>query len=99
MTVAWYWHLKAATVPISVVIAISWLIALPEYCLAMPANRIGHLSHGGPFTAPQLKIMQEGIAVTMFLLFSILILKEIPTWRDGVALTMILGGLAVALWK
>ena len=53
----------------------SWMIALPEYCLAVPANRIGHVSHGGPFTAPQLKILTEGIGLTVFLVFSIFYLK------------------------
>ncbi len=41
MTFAWYWHLKYKGAPILLVIAISWMIALPEYILAMPANRIG----------------------------------------------------------
>jgi uncharacterized protein (DUF486 family) len=99
MTVAWYWHLKVAVMPLWTVILISWLIALPEYCLAMPANRIGHISQGGPFTAPQLKILQEGIAIAAFVIFSLLVLKEIPTWRDGAALALILAGLGVALWR
>jgi len=56
----------------------SWLIALPEYCLAVPANRIGHISNGGRFSAPQLKVMQEGISVAVFLMFSLWFLKETP---------------------
>jgi uncharacterized protein (DUF486 family) len=51
MTVAWYGHLKFKDKPLLLVIAVSWLIALPEYCLQVPANRLGH----GEFSAPQLK--------------------------------------------
>lgn len=97
MTTAWYWHLKARGHAVWVFIAISWLIALPEYCLAVPANRIGHVAHGGPFTAPQLKMLQEGIALLVFLGFSIVVLKETPRWTDLLGMVLILAGLAVAL--
>ena len=71
MTVAWYWHLKApAAYPLIGFIIISWLIALPEYCLAVPANRLGHISLGGAFTAPQLKMIQEAISLSVFIIFS-----------------------------
>ncbi len=95
MTVAWYWHLLFKDWPLWQVVLISWLIALPEYCLAVPANRIGH----GTFTAPQLKIIQEAIGVGAFVVFSLLVLKEAPTWRDGAAFALILAGLGVALWR
>ena len=49
-------------------IVVSWLIALPEYALQVPANRSGH----GQFSAPQLKIIQEAISITVFVVFSIL---------------------------
>lgn len=98
MTVAWYWHLKAPpTMPLIGFIAISWLIALPEYCLAVPANRLGHVSLGGPFTAPQLKLIQETIALMVFLVFSLVVLKEAPRWQDYVGMLLILAGLGVAL--
>jgi uncharacterized protein len=98
MTVAWYWHLKAPpTMPLIGFIAISWLIALPEYCLAVPANRLGHVSLGGPFTAPQLKLIQETIALLVFLVFSLVVLKEAPRWQDYVGMLLILAGLGVAL--
>lgn len=58
------------------IIGVNWMIALPEYCLAVPANRIGHVSNGGPFTTPQLKILIEAIGLTVFLLFSIVYLKS-----------------------
>jgi uncharacterized protein (DUF486 family) len=98
MTVAWYWHLKATGWPLIGFIAVSWLIALPEYCLAVPANRMGHISQGGPFTAPQLKVLQEGIALLVFLLFSLVWLKETPRWTDLVGMGLIFAGLAVALF-
>lgn len=98
MTVAWYWHLKApATMPLLGFIAISWLIALPEYCLAVPANRLGHVSLGGPFTAPQLKLIQEGLSLMVFLVFSLVVLKESPRWQDYVGMVLIMAGLGVAL--
>jgi hypothetical protein len=97
MTVAWYWHLVSKTFPLWQIILISWLIALPEYCLAIPANRIGHISLGGHFTAPQLKILQEGIGLTVFVAFSIVVLKESPRWSDYAGMGLIMAGLAVAL--
>lgn len=100
MTIAWYWHLKAKpeSFPLIGFILISWLIALPEYCLAVPANRLGHISTGGTFTAPQLKIMQEAIALLIFVGFSLLVLKESPRWQDYVGMALIVCGLTVALW-
>ncbi|MBA3698342.1 MAG: DMT family protein [Planctomycetes bacterium] len=98
MTVAWYWHLKApSSLPLIAFIGISWLIALPEYCLAVPANRIGHVSLGGPFTAPQLKLIQEGLSLLVFLVFSLVVLKESPRWQDYVGMALIMAGLGVAL--
>ena len=97
MTTAWYWHLRSHGRPLAVFIGLSWLIALPEYALAVPANRIGHIANGGPFTAPQLKMLQEGIALTVFLVFSAVVLKEPPRWTDLAGMALILGGLAVAL--
>jgi uncharacterized protein len=98
MTVAWYWHLKApATMPLLGFILISWLIALPEYSLAVPANRMGHVSLGGSFSTPQLKIIQEAIALIVFSLFSLVVLKESPRWQEYVGMALIMTGLCVAL--
>lgn len=99
MTTAWYWHLRgdARARPLIVFILFSWLLALPEYALAVPANRLGHVLHGGSFTAPQLKILQEGIALGVFLIFTLVVLREIPTWRDHLGMALILLGLAVSL--
>ena len=98
MTTAWYWHLRSGPRPMVVFILLSWMIALPEYSLAVPANRIGHISNGGPFTAPQLKILQEGIALLVFLLFTLFVLKEAPRWSDYAGMALIVAGLAVYLF-
>jgi uncharacterized protein (DUF486 family) len=98
MTVAWYWHLKApSSLPLIAFIGISWLIALPEYCLAVPANRMGHISLGGAFSAPQLKVIQEAIALVVFIGFSLVYLKEVPRWQEYAGIVLIIAGLGVAL--
>ena len=73
MTFAWYGHLKnLATAPWYVVALISWGIALFEYLLQVPANRIGHQQ----FSVGQLKIMQEVITLAVFVPFALIYLKE-----------------------
>jgi hypothetical protein len=98
MTFAWYGHLKKAQLSLLTAIAISWLIALPEYILQVPANRFGHVSQGGPFTAPQLKILQEAITLTVFVAFSIWYLGEKPRTNDYIAMGLILAGVALAMF-
>jgi uncharacterized protein len=79
MTIAWYWHLRGGMEkPILAVIAISWGIALFEYCLAVPANRIGYASG---WSAGQLKIAQEAIALIVFGGFMVAFLGEPLHWR------------------
>jgi uncharacterized protein len=90
MTIAWYGHLKFKDYPIVWVILISWLIALPEYALQVPANRIGD-SH---FTKTQLKILQEIISISVFIVFAYLYFNEKPTWRTGLAFLLIV----LAVW-
>jgi hypothetical protein len=97
MTFAWYGHLKKAQMSLLAAIGISWLIALPEYILQVPANRYGHTSFGGPFTAPQLKILQEAITMIVFVAFSIWYLGEKPRWNEYVALGLIMSGVVVAI--
>lgn len=77
MTFAWYGHLKFKHLPLHTVILISWGIALFEYMLMVPANRIGH----GQFTAAQLKTMQEAITLVVFCVFSVTFLKEELRWN------------------
>ena len=83
MTFAWYGHLKYKTAPLITVILVSWGIAFFEYCFQVPANRIGHGSpdHPGPFTAAQLKTIQEVITLVVFCAFSVLYLKEPIRWN------------------
>lgn len=97
MTIAWYGHLRKGyeNRPLALVIVISWLIALPEYALQVPANRFGHRT----FTAPQLKIIQEAISVSVFIVFSVAFLGEKPTYRDAIAFALILIAVAVAVWR
>lgn len=97
MTWAWYGHLKKTGWTIPVAIGISWLIAFPEYLLQVPANRIGHVSQGGPFTAAQLKVLQEAITLCVFIVFAVVVLKEKPRWNEGVAFVLIFAGVVVAM--
>ncbi|NBE06231.1 DMT family protein [Paragemmobacter ruber] len=85
MTFAWYGHLKYKSASLVLVILASWLIALPEYALQVPANRIGH----GHFSAAELKTMQEVITLTVFAIFSVFYLKEPLTWNHAVGFAFI----------
>lgn len=96
MTVAWYWHLKGGmTKPLLVVIAISWAIALVEYCFAVPANRVGYASG---WSAGQLKITQEVIALTVFGVFMVTYLGEPLHWRHAGAFLCLMGAVAFMFW-
>jgi len=100
MTFAWYGHLRYKAVPLLIVILVSWGIAFFEYCLQVPANRIGHeyMSIG------QLKIMQEVIALTVFVPIATFYLREPPRldylWAGlclcGAAYFIFRGGLAAS---
>ncbi len=98
MTWAWYGHLKKAAWALPVAILLSWLIALPEYILQVPANRFGHFAFGGPFTAPQLKVLQEAITLSVFVGFSILVLKERPRVNEAIAMALIFVAVIIAMW-
>jgi len=75
MTIAWYGHLKnMATAPWYVAALVSWGIALAEYLLQVPANRIGYQQAG--FSVAQLKIMQEVITLSVFVPFAVFYLRE-----------------------
>jgi len=81
MTFAWYGHLKfkemkwSASLPLFTIILISWGIALFEYSLQVPANRIGFKNYGGPFSLVELKVIQEVITLLVFVAFSLLFFK------------------------
>lgn len=82
MTVAWYGHLKFRqfswfqNLSLGTVIIISWGIALFEYCAQVPANKIGFIENGGPFTLWQLKVIQEVITLVVFSIFTLVAFKE-----------------------
>lgn len=90
MTFAWYGHLKFKASPLLLVIAVSWLIALPEYILQVPANRMGH----AVYSAVQLKTIQEIITLSVFVGFSILYLGEQIRWNHLAGFALI----ALAAW-
>ena len=87
MTFAWYGHLKFKTSPLLLVIAVSWLIALPEYLLQVPANRMGH----GVYSVVQLKTIQEILTLLVFVVFSVAYLGESIRWNHlaGFALIVV----------
>lgn len=94
MTVAWYGHLRYRSAPLVVAILVSWLIALGEYCLQVPANRIGY----GTFSAYQLKIMQETITLLVFAVFAYFYLGESMRWNHAVSFVCLLGAAVFAFW-
>src|SRR4051794_30931951 len=90
MTVAWYGHLKFRSKPLLLAIIASWMIALPEYALQVPANRFG----SGELSAFQLKILQEVITLCVFMVFAWLYLGERMRWNYAVSFFCIL----IAVW-
>lgn len=82
MTFAWYGHLKfkeiswLSNLGLLGIILISWFIALFEYVFQVPANKLGYIENGGPFTIWQLKVIQEVITLTIFTIFSVLFFKN-----------------------
>lgn len=87
MTIAWYGHLKYRDEALWKVILVAWGIALFEYCLQVPANRIGY----GQFTAAQLKVMQEVITLVVFAAFAVLYLGEPIRWNFVAAFGCLVG--------
>jgi uncharacterized protein len=88
MTLAWYGHLKFKSVALPLVILVSWGIALVEYCLAVPANRIGHQV----YSAAELKTIQEVITLFTFAIFSVVYLGESLTLNHAIGFALILAG-------
>jgi uncharacterized protein (DUF486 family) len=95
MTFAWYGHLKYRQVALFKVIVISWLIAFVEYCFQVPANRIGSYE----FSTVQLKTIQEVITLCVFLVFSVLYLKEQLRWNYFVGFAMMIAAVFVVFKK
>lgn len=90
MTFAWYGHLKYKSAPLAVAIFASWGIAFFEYCLMVPANRMG----SAVYSAPQLKGMQEVITLLVFAGFSTWYLGQPLKWNHWAGFAMIV----VAAW-
>jgi uncharacterized protein (DUF486 family) len=88
MLLAWYGHLgKMAHAPVWKVVLVAWLIAFFEYCLMVPANRIGSRT----LSLEQLKIVQEAIALLTFVPFSVLVMKQPVGWNYAAAAVCVLG--------
>jgi uncharacterized protein (DUF486 family) len=94
MTFAWYGHLKHRSAPLISAILVSWLIALGEYCFQVPANRLGY----GEFTGYQLKIIQEVITLTVFVVFAYGYLGESLRWNYAVSFLFLAGAVTFAFW-
>ena len=93
MTFAWYGHLKMkqefnwfAELPLLGVVVFGWAIAFFEYLFQVPANRIGFIENGGPFSLMQLKVIQEVITLIIFTIFTTVFFKgEALHWNHFVA--------------
>lgn len=97
MTLAWYGHLKFKFLEgksLFFVILVSWGFAFFEYCLMVPANRMGYFTEG--FSGYQLKIIQEAITLAVFMVFAWLVLKEKFAWNYAVSFALILGAVYFA---
>jgi uncharacterized protein len=88
MTMAWYGHLRFKETPLIGVILVSWGIAFVEYCMAVPANRLG----SAVYTTAQLKTIQEVITLLVFAGFSVLYLKEPITWNYAIGFVLVAAG-------
>ena len=100
MTIAWYGHLKFKDISflknVGLVgsVLISWLIALIEYSLMVPANKLGSNVNGGPFNMWQLKIIQEVISVSVFVIFTLIFFKhESFRWNHIIGFALLIASL------
>ena len=97
MTIAWYGHLKLRWLegkPLIVAILVAWGVAFFEYCLQVPANRLGYLT--GRMSGYQLKVVQEVITLLVFIVFAWLVLKERLTWNYAVSFVFMILAVAFA---
>ena len=86
MTFAWYGHLKNLKGKFWLIaVVVSWGIAFFEYCLTVPANRIGFAGNGGPFNLLQLKVIQEVISLTVFTIIVMFVFKGQPIHWNHIA--------------
>ena len=89
MTLAWYGQIafrsRLERFSLAAIVLLSWGVALIEYAFMVPANRLGSLAFGGPFTLWQLKVIQEVISLTVFTLFMLLFMRSEPLRWNHVA--------------
>ncbi len=97
MTIAWYGHLRFKDVSflkntgLITAILISWGIAFLEYCLMIPANKLGAAANGGPFNMWQLKLIQEVISISVFVIFTLIFFKtEQLRWNHAIGFGFLL---------
>lgn len=103
MTFAWYGHLKlqnmgiSSSWPVYAVVLFSWAIALLEYSFQVPANRIGYIENGGPFSLIQLKVIQEVITLTVFTIVATMMFKgETIRWNHIVSFMLLVAAVYFA---
>ncbi|MEG1573796.1 MAG: DMT family protein [Bacteroidales bacterium] len=103
MTLAWYGHLRLQQMkitegwPLIAIILLSWGIAFFEYSVMVPANRIGFNGNGGPFSLIQLKVIQEAVSITVFMIVATLLFRgEAFQWNHGVAFVCIIAAVYFA---
>ena len=106
MTLAWSGHLKLQEMKISTgwplmgVILFSWCVAFFEYCLAVPANRIGFLGNGGPYSLMQLKVIQEAVSLVVFTVIVTTLFKgETLHWNHAAAFLCLIAAVYFAFMK
>jgi len=106
MTLAWYGHLRFTAMPrfskigLFGIILISWGIAFFEYCMQVPANRLGFSEYGGPFSMWQLKVIQEAISLTVFTVLAIFVLSAgTIKWNHAVSFLLIVAAVYFAFMK
>lgn len=106
MTLAWYGHLRVAQIPkysnlpLYAVIIFSWLIALAEYSFQVPANRIGFVDNGGPFSLIQLKVIQEALSLIIFTVVSGLLFGSLNLqWNHILAFILLIAAVWLVFLK
>mgnify|MGYP002508591110 CR=1 FL=1 len=104
MTLAWYGQVmfksRFERIGIIAVIAISWLVALFEYCFMVPANRLGSAEYGGPFSIWELKVIQEVITLVVFTIFSTVVFRgESLQWNHFVAFLCLIAAVYFVFMK
>ena len=105
MTLAWYGHLKmqesgtTSSWPQLGVIVFSWGIAFFEYCCQVPANRLGFIGNGGPFSLVQLKVVQECISLVVFAVIANIMFQNHLHWNHILAFLLIICAVYLVFMK